>query len=180
MAHPVTLYRFRIELSDIERNVYDTLELRLAMHPSESMTYLLTRVMAFVLNSGPELEFSPQGLGDPEVPALQAKSASGNIDLWIEVGSPSAKKIHKAAKAARQVKVYTYKDPKALLKELSTQHIHRLSEIGFFAFKPKQLERLESQVVRDNRWTVVRQEGVVTVSIGENSEELEVLELRPD
>ena len=58
MAQPSTLYRFRIDLTDIDRGVYETLDLRLAMHPSESETYLVTRVLAYALNYASDLEFS--------------------------------------------------------------------------------------------------------------------------
>ncbi|MES3037442.1 MAG: YaeQ family protein, partial [Bdellovibrionota bacterium] len=51
MALPSTLYRFKIDLSDIERGVYEQLEFRVAQHPSESLVYLLTRVLAYVLNA---------------------------------------------------------------------------------------------------------------------------------
>lgn len=181
MAQPVTLYRFKIELSDIDRGVYDTLELRVAMHPSESVPYLLTRVFAFALNWQEGLEFSPQGLGDSEVPALRGVSPTGNIDLWIEIGSPSAKKLHKASKVAKQVKVYTYKDPKVFLKELASHYIHRQDEIECFAVKAKQLEKVEAHLTRDNRWTLVKMDGMLTVNMttpsGDMSEVIEILPL---
>lgn len=178
MALQVVMYKFKIDLSDIDKGVYQSFELRLACHPSESGTYLLTRVLAYCLNFREGLEFSPQGLSDPDTPALRAVSRTGAIELWIEIGSPSAKKIHKASKAAGQVKIYTYKDPKALVKELSSQHVHRLEEIEVYSLKSQQLESLETHLGRDNRWAVVMMEGALTVSFAsgtnEFSQEIEI------
>ena len=46
MAQGSTTYHLRISLSDVDRNVYEALDLRLARHPSETMRYLLTRTIA--------------------------------------------------------------------------------------------------------------------------------------
>ena len=43
MALSATVYHFQIELSDVDRGVYEALDLRVARHPSESTPYLLTR-----------------------------------------------------------------------------------------------------------------------------------------
>jgi uncharacterized protein YaeQ len=39
-----TIYNFDIDLADHDRNVFETLALRVARHPSESEEYLWTRV----------------------------------------------------------------------------------------------------------------------------------------
>ena len=45
-----------IELADIDRGVYTTLDLRVARHPSETEEFLLTRVLAYCLEyAGMEL-----------------------------------------------------------------------------------------------------------------------------
>ena len=46
MALTATIYNFDIDLSDSDRNVYETLSLRVAQHPSESDEYLIARVLA--------------------------------------------------------------------------------------------------------------------------------------
>ena len=58
MAHPSTLFRFRIDLTDIDRGVYRKLDFRIAMHPSESETFFVTRVLAYALNAQDDLQFS--------------------------------------------------------------------------------------------------------------------------
>src|SRR5450432_1820886 len=49
VALSATVYHLQIELSDVDRGVYEALDLRLGRHPSETMRYLLTRVIAYCL-----------------------------------------------------------------------------------------------------------------------------------
>ncbi len=169
MSISTTLYRFQIELADIERGIYETLNFRVAQHPSEHMPYLLTRVIAFVLNTQEGLAFSSTGLHDPDAPAISIPDAYGGNQLVIEIGSPGAKRLHKATKTSKQVKVYNYKNPDLLMRELREEKIHRVEEIKFFSLAPEFLEKLASLIKRDNRWSVLFDDGRITVQVGEES-----------
>lgn len=160
------LYQFQIELSDVSSGVYESLNFRTAQHPSESIPYLLTRVLAFALCYQPNLEFSPLGLGDPQTPALWSKDNNESIELWIEIGNPSPKKLHKAAKTSKQVKVFTYKNPKLLLDEIKGEKIHHASEIEIFSMDAKFLQNLESALQKSNKWTLLHQEGQLDLGVG--------------
>ena len=99
MALAATVYRFQIELSDVDRGVYESLDLRVARHPSESMTYLLARVIAYALLFAEGIAFG-KGLSTTEEPALWIKDLQGSLRAWVEVGTPSADRLHKASKAS--------------------------------------------------------------------------------
>ena len=49
MALTATMYRFEVDLSDVDRGVYEQFEVRAAQHPSESEEFFVTRVLAYVL-----------------------------------------------------------------------------------------------------------------------------------
>jgi uncharacterized protein YaeQ len=166
LATASTLFRFRIELSDIDRPFYGDLDLRVARHPSETELYLLTRVFAYALSYQDGLEFSP-GLCTGDEPAIHALDSNGQISLWIDIGNPSARKLHKASKAARSVRVFTYRDPELLLQELASETIHRRGEIEIFSLGERFLTSLVPHLQRDNRWTVLHQEGLLSVVIGD-------------
>lgn len=174
MAQPSTLYRFQLDLSDIDRGVYKAFDLRLAMHPSESPAYLVTRLIAYALNDREYLEFSPGGLSDPDAPCIHATAPTGEIKLWIEVGNASARKLHRASKAAREVKVYTYKDPEVLLKEIRDNKVYQAERIGVFSLDPRFLEKAGGRLERTNKWGLVHQEGSLTLSIGDTAETTEL------
>lgn len=163
------IYRFHIELSDIERAVYESLDFRVAQHPSEHLPYLLTRVLAFALNTQEDLAFSATGLHDPDTAAISIPDAFGGFKLLIEIGSPSARKLHKATKISKAVKVYTYKSPERFMSELREEKIHRVDEIDFYSFAPDFLEELSQVIKRDNRWDILFNDGRVTIQTGEVS-----------
>ncbi len=96
MALNATVYSFEVELSDVDRGVYATVALRAARHPSETPEYLLTRVLAYCLEYTEGLEMS-RGLAEPDEPALMVRDLTGALQAWIEVGSPDAARLHKAA-----------------------------------------------------------------------------------
>ena len=159
------LYHFQFELSDIDRGIYETLDFRLYQHPSEIGAYLLTRAFAYALSFREGLEFSPEGLSDPEAPALKALGIHGVIDQWIEVGNPSFKKLHKAGKSAKKVTVYTYKSAEVLIDDIKKNNVHRADEIEIFAIDMKFLNLVESKLKSNNRWSVLLQQGHLDVGI---------------
>lgn len=168
MANQATLYRFRLDVSDIDRGFYGALDNRVAMHPSETIPFLVTRVLAFALCYDEGLEFS-KGLSTVDEPAIWKKDPGGQILIWIEIGSPSAERLHKAAKASRQVLVFTHKDPENLAREVAGKAVHRASEIEVVPLDRKFLDELGVRLAKDNRWSVIHQEGSLTVSIGDQS-----------
>jgi Uncharacterized protein conserved in bacteria len=168
------LFRFQIELSDIDRGVYESLDFRVAQHPSETYPYMLSRVLAYCLAYQEGLEFTPGGLADPEAPALRKAGAMNSIDMWIEIGNPSARKLHKAAKSAKEVLVFTYKNPEVLLNEIRGGDVHRASELQLFALDSKFLDALGEKVEKNNRWTILVQQGQLDITIGAETFSTEV------
>lgn len=164
-----TIFRFRIDLSDIDRSQYQTIDFRLAQHPSESISFLLTRMFAYVLNIDSGLVFSPKGLGEPDEPCISSEDPRGGKELWIEIGNPSARRLHKASKAAKKVKVYTYKNPEPFLHECEKEKVHNLSQIEIFSLDPNFLAELEQALTRNNEWSILRDQESLTVNIGESS-----------
>src|SRR5262245_55457841 len=124
MALTATLYTLRVTLNDADRGVYETLELRITRHPSETLQYMLTRTLADCLFWEPEIAFS-KGLSTTDEPAVWVKNLEGRVALWIDVGHPSAERLHKASKAAGRVVVCTAQDPAALARDMAGARIHR-------------------------------------------------------
>lgn len=164
MALPSVLHRFRLKLSDVDRGLYENFELRIARHPSEGDAYLLTRVIAYCLNLQEGLEVTPGGVSSTEEPALSVKDLTGTCLLWIEVGNPAARRLHKASKASQKVRIYTYRDPAILLKELEGETIHRRDEIEIFSLPPSGLSALARTLERDNDWELLHTDGELTIT----------------
>ena len=112
MALTSTVFTFDIDLSDADRGVYETLALRVARHPSESEEFLVARVLAYCLDYQDGIEFS-RGLSDADDPPIAIRDLTGSLRAWIDVGTPSADRLHRAAKVAPRVVVYVHKDTRS-------------------------------------------------------------------
>ncbi|HEX4966856.1 MAG TPA: YaeQ family protein [Thermoanaerobaculia bacterium] len=128
MALTSTIHTFDIALADSDRGVYEDLSLRVAMHPSETEEFLMTRVLAYCLEYEEGIAFS-KGVCEGDEPAVLVRDPAGRYKAWIEIGSPDADRLHKAAKTSERVAVYTHKDPASLLRRLEGERIHRAVEI---------------------------------------------------
>lgn len=170
LAPSSTLYRFDVDLSDTDRGLYERLELRVAMHPSESPAYLLTRVLAYLLCYAPGLEFS-SGLSTPDEPALRLCDLSGAALLHVLIGEPGEDQLLKSSKASERVRVYTYKDPAKLRRSVAPRTARRLTNVECFAFEGDFLGQLEGTLERRNAWAVMISEGTIYVTAGETSVE---------
>jgi uncharacterized protein YaeQ len=168
VALQATVYHLRIELSDVDRGVYEALDLRVARHPSESMHYLLTRVIAYALLYEEGIAFG-KGLSTTEEPALWIKDLQGAVRAWIEVGTPSAERLHKASKAAPRVVVFTQHDPRLLADEARSRPIHKVQQIEVYALDAAFLDVLEALTDRNSRWTLLRNDGLLFITVGEKS-----------
>jgi uncharacterized protein YaeQ len=169
MALQATVYHFQIELSDVERGVYEALDLRLGQHPSESMSYLLTRTIAYALLYEEGIAFSKGGLSSSDEPPITIRDLQGNLRAWVEIGTPSAERLHKASKAAPRVVVFTQHDPRLLVKEAATRTIHKVERIEVYALEPAFLDELGALTDRNARWTLTRNDGVLYVTVGDKT-----------
>jgi uncharacterized protein YaeQ len=169
MALVATVYHLQIELSDVDRGVYETLDLRLARHPSESMPYLLTRVIAYCLCHEEGIAFSKGGLSETNEPPVTIRDLQGNLLTWIDVGTPSADRLHKASKACRRVVVFTQHDPALLHKQARERAIHRVETIEVYALEAGFLHALGEITDRNARWALTHTEGVLYVTSGDHS-----------
>ena len=166
MATGATVYTFDIDLADADRQVYETLALRVARHPSESEDYLVTRVLAYALENEDGIAFSTGGLSDPDDPALTVRDLTGALKSWIEIGSPDAARLHKASKAAPRVVVYTHKDASRLASRLAGERIHRADELELYAIDPSLISKLVSRLDRRMAFALSVAERELFISIG--------------
>jgi len=102
-----TIYKLRISLSDLNRDYYDTLNLTLAQHPSETLERMMARVLAFCINAQEQLVFT-KGLSEVDEPDIWARTLDDQISLWIDVGEPAVDRVKKATRLATAVKVYSF------------------------------------------------------------------------
>ena len=109
MALSATIFKAQLDLSDLNRNVYESYKLTLARHPSENDQRMMLRLLAFALFADEQLAFT-KGISTTEEPDLWIKNYSDEIELWIDLGLPDEKRIRQAHSQAKNVIIFAYGD----------------------------------------------------------------------
>jgi uncharacterized protein YaeQ len=168
VALTATIYNFEIELADNDRSVYESLALRVAQHPSESAEYLIARVLAYLLEYREGIEFS-RGVSDPDDPAIMIRDLTGALTTWIDIGTPDAARLHKAAKSAGRVAVYTHKDPAQFLRQLAGEKIHRAEALELYAIDRALINALVARLDRRMDLSLSITDRELFISIGQDT-----------
>ncbi len=168
MALGATVYVFAIELADSDRGVYESFELRAALHPSEAPDYLIARILAYCLEYTEGISFS-NGLSTPDEPTIAVRDLTGAMQVWIDIGAPSAERLHRASKATPRVAVYTHKDVAQLVARLRGERIHRVEALEIYAFDRDMLTSLETRLTRRMKLSLTVMEKHLYLSVGQES-----------
>lgn len=167
MALKPTIYKLKLALSDLDRDVYKTLNLTVARHPSETLERMLVRVLAYCFNAHDHLLFC-KGLSDTEEPDLWLHSLDGNLELWIDVGEPAVDRIKKATRVAAEVKVYCFNSKADTWWELNRGSLSALSA-SIFQFQWHEIQALAKLLERsmDASVTISEDSAYVATARGE-------------
>ena len=166
MALSSTIHQFTVQLSHVDRGVYETLELKLARHPSEADDYMVARLLAYCLEYTEGIAFSRGGLSDPDEAPLAVRDLTGMLKAWIEVGTPDAARLHRASKAARRVAVYTHRDVERYWTSLAGEHIHRADTLELCGIAGAPLATLVARLERRTMFDLSVAEDVMYLTMG--------------
>lgn len=147
MAIGATVYTFAMQLADVDRGVYDELTVRAARHPSETDTYLITRVLAYGLEYTDGITFT-DGISATDEPAIVVRDLTGALIAWIEIGAPDAARLHAGSLQAGRVAVYTHRDPDKVAAAWAGKRIHRADDIVVRSFDPGFVESAATHLER--------------------------------
>jgi len=150
MALTATLYHFALQLADIDRGVYADLELRIARQPSETAEYMLTRLLAYCLEFQDGIALT-EGVAAGDEPAVLVRDLTGRVTAWIEVGAPSAERLHRGSKLAGRAAIYTHREPQQVINQLAGNKVHRLAEIPIYSFARDFVDGAVAAVQRRNQ-----------------------------
>ncbi len=148
MAHTATVYNLDTELADIDRGVYHTLAVRMARQPSETAEYMLARFLAYCLEFAEGIAFTEGVAAGGDEPAVLIRDLTGRVTTWIEVGMPSAERVHKGSKRSDRVAIYTHRAVGQVLAQLRSQNIHRAADIPVYEFGPGFVEEVAASIGR--------------------------------
>lgn len=159
------MYTLKVALANVDRSVYEQLEFRMAMHPSESPEYFVARLLAYCLEYAEGIAFS-KGVSDPDDPTVSVRDLTGTITTWIEIGLPDAARLHKASKAAPRVAVYTHKEPSVWVRQLAGERIHKVDQIECYVLDRDLVEALVERLDRRLSFDLSVTDGELFVNLG--------------
>ena len=138
MALTATIYNFDIELADADRNRYESLNLRVARHPSESEDYLVTqaaRLSARVRGRHRRSREACRIRTNRRCAIRDLTGAHHHVDRHRH--ARCARACTRRPSPVRACVVYTHKNPDQFLKQLSGEKIHRLRRAGALRDGPR-------------------------------------------
>jgi len=166
MAISSTINKISLNIADMDRHYYQSHELTVAQHPSETDFRFMVRLIAFMANASEQLSFT-KGLGSDDEPDLWQKALTGEVELWIDLGQPDEKRIRKACGRAKQVIIYTYDERKAKVwweqQQSKLQRFNNLKVVHINA------QGVEAMVKRSMQLQCNIQEGEIYLDDGELS-----------
>jgi uncharacterized protein YaeQ len=165
MAQPSTVYKASIQLSDVDRGVYETLLATVARHPSETEERLVARLLAYAIFHEPELSFT-KGICAADEPDLWVKGGDGRVRLWVEVGLPEAERIIKASRHAERVVLLACGRALASWDKQQFPRLERVDNLTIISIDQVFISTLASQLERSINWSVTINEGTLYLTIG--------------
>jgi uncharacterized protein YaeQ len=177
MALTALVYTFEVQLSHVDRGVYETLAFKAAQHPSETDEYLIARVLAYCLEYREGIAFS-RGLAEPDEPAISIRDLTGALQAWIEIGAPDAARLHKASKASPRVAIYLHKDPTSWLRAIEGERVHKKESIEVYTIDRELIDALKARLDRRMKLEVTVTDAQLYVVVGTETLEGSVTAMR--
>lgn len=178
MALKATIFKAELQISNIDQHYYETHQLTVARHPSETDLRMMLRILAFALNASERLEFT-KGLSTDSEPDLWQKSLSNEIELWIELGQPDEKRLRKACHGADSVIIYCYNTKssdiwwsqiRSSADKFSNLTVHQISDDS--------MEAMAELTQRQMALNITIQDGEIWMTDGEANLELKLQQLK--
>ena len=162
MALQATPYKVEINLTDLDRHVYQDLRFTVARHPSETEERLVARLIAYVLWYDEKLAFG-RGLSDVDEPALWEKSLDDRVLHWIEVGQPDAERITWCSRRAERFSLVAYGNLRVWQTKV-LDSVRSLKKINVVAVGQEALESVARDLPRAISWSVMVSEGSLFIT----------------
>ncbi|WP_420554194.1 YaeQ family protein [Neptuniibacter marinus] len=166
MALKPTIYKTTLNLIDMNRDIYTTEKLTLALHPSETSVRMMVRLLAYALNYDQDLSFS-KGLSANDEPDLWIKRPDNSVSCWIEVGQASPERIRKGVSRADQVKLYAYGSEVDIWWAKHSEALMGLPKTEIYSFPAAQVDRLSELCGRNMELTITISEEQLYVTVGD-------------
>ncbi|MDP5053545.1 MAG: YaeQ family protein [Congregibacter sp.] len=178
MALKSTVFKVKLNIADLDRNVYDDFALSVARHPSETDARMMLRIAAFALHANEHLQFG-RGISTDDEPDLWQKDLTSAIELWIELGTPDPDRLRKACGRAKQVLLYAYGERAVKVWwDKNAAALARFDNLAVFGVSDLELEGLKAFAAPGLALQCTISEGEILLTSGQQSLQLKPVALR--
>lgn len=162
MAQPSTTYKFELNLTDLDRGVYESVRQTIARHPSETEERMAVRLLAYAIWYNEQLSFG-RGLSDVDEAPLWEKSLDDRILHWIEVGQPDAERLTWCSRRTERTSLLAYGSLRVWRTKVGDA-VKGLKNLNIAAVPQEVLETLATDMPRTIKWDVMISEGTIFVT----------------
>ena len=163
MATKPTIHKARIALTDLDRNHYESLDLTVALHPSETTERMCARIVAYCINAAEGITFTT-GISTRDEPDIQLTSLDNRMLAWIDVGEPSPDRLKKASRLAERVRVYSFNSKSDVWWNKTRPKLNTLGVVEVFQMPWAQIQAASALVKRTMDWSMMISEGAAFVT----------------
>jgi len=168
VALPSTIFRASVQLSDLDRQIYEQLQTTIAQHPSETAERLLARLIAYTLCYREELSFT-KGVGSGDEPDLWSKGPDGRVQLWIEVGQPDPERLAKSCRHVERAVLFSFGPNVSRWLGQHQQKLALVKNLTVVGIDFKFLGQLSDKLERVINWSVTVTEGNIYLTVGDQT-----------
>ena len=165
MARGATIYKASLELSLVDRNVYEEVQVTVARHPSETHERTLVRTLAYALRYDRDLEFG-RGVSATDEPDLWSREGDGRPREWIEVGQPDGKRLVKAGRQSERATVFAFGEGVERWRASQIEATDLPGNVAGARIDDGFLADLAAATDRQLRWSLTLSEGILFLSSG--------------
>jgi uncharacterized protein YaeQ len=168
MALPSTVYKANIQLSDVDRGVYETLKATVARHPSETEERLAAKLLAYAIFFEPGLAFTKGICVDGE-PDLWLKGPDGRVLLWVEVGLPEPDRLIKACRHSERVTHIACGRSLPNWEQQNLSKLKGITNLTVIRFDQLFINQLVTNLDRSITWSATITDGTLYLTVGEKT-----------
>ena len=164
MAIKSTVFKVDLQITDLDRDYYQSHLLTVARHPSETNERMMMRIIAYALHASNDLTFT-KGISSDEEPDIWQRNLTDEIILWIDLGQPDEKRIRQACGKSKTVVIYTYNQRSATIWWSQVKaKLERFKNLSVINLSVANADELESMIDRTIELQCTIQDGQIWLS----------------
>ena len=152
MADKTSVFKVRIDISNIDQHRYEKLCFTVALDPKESLSHLVMRLIAYAMVPDDKLSFG-HGVCVGADPDVMVKDYDDHYIYWIDIGFPTVERLRKASYQADNVIVFSLNKSPWLSEAMID--LMNLNKLHLILFQPEIIERLGKNLSRNINWSIV-------------------------